>query len=427
MKKYICLLLFLTIFLFSCFGEIVLTLDSAVEKALGNNRGLKMQEISFMDKERTAKNRWNVFLPDITASAGVSRGNEILKNSPEAHWGGQLNGSISLTLGTDIPHKMNRIKEEYAAGNIDYEVAQRNLEVAVRQSFYELLFIKKDMELVQSNLETNKKRYNQTEARYKGGLAPELDMLNSWLAWSKLVPTYDTLSTNYQRKLDQFKITLGIPAGEEVVLQGDVETMVPEKFDLSSIPEEYETPELRKLKASLLVAESSRKELRGSSLMPELTLGWNINPGWDDLSQTDQYTDRGKLSATILWHLDNLIPNSTGNLKIKRLEDDAAKLRLQIEEEEEDSISRVESLVRQIENQQASVKTLEMTKDVADKTLALTEEAYNYGTKDMLDVSDAQQTVRNAELDILARKFDIYCSLLELEYTLNLSFGTLGR
>ena len=427
MKKYICLLLFLTIFLFSCFGEIVLTLDGAVEKALGNNRGLKMQEISFMDKERTAKNRWNVFLPDITASAGVSRGNEILKNSPEAHWGGQLNGSISLTLGTDIPHKMNRIKEEYAAGNIDYEVAQRNLEVAVRQSFYELLFIKKDMELVQSNLETNKKRYNQTEARYKGGLAPELDMLNSWLAWSKLVPTYDTLSTNYQRKLDQFKITLGIPAGEEVVLQGDVETMVPEKFDLSSIPEEYETPELRKLKASLLVAESSRKELRGSSLMPELTLGWNINPGWDDLSQTDQYTDRGKLSATILWHLDNLIPNSTGNLKIKRLEDDAAKLRLQIEEEEEDSISRVESLVRQIENQQASVKTLEMTKDVADKTLALTEEAYNYGTKDMLDVSDAQQTVRNAELDILARKFDIYCSLLELEYTLNLSFGTLGR
>ena len=83
--------------------------------------------------------------------------------------------------------------------------------------------------------------------------------------------------------------------------------------------------------------------------------------------------------------------------------------------------------MRQIQNQQASVKTLEMTRDVAEKTLSLTEEAYNFGTKDMLDVSDAQQTVRNAELDILAKKFDIYCSLLELEYTLNLTFGTLGR
>ena len=290
-----------------------------------------------------------------------------------------------------------------------------------------LLIYQKNMELVQSNLETNKKRYDQTETRYKGGLAPELDVLNSWLAWSKLVPTYDSLSTTYQRKLDQLKITLGIPAAEEVVLQGDMESAIPEEVDLSAIPEEYETPELRKLKASLMVAESSRKELRGSSLFPELSLGWSFTPTWDDLSQSDQYTDRGSLSATLSWHLDNLIPNSSGNLKIKQLEDNSEKLRLQIAEEEEDSISRVENLIRQIKQQQESVKTLEMTKEVAEKTLSLTEEAYKYGTKDMLDVSEAQQTVRDAKMDILRGKYDIYCSILELEYTLNLAFGTLGR
>ncbi len=427
MKKFICLILLLTLFLFSSFAEIVLTADSAAEMALEGNRSLKQQEITYMDKERTAKNRWNVFLPEITASAGVTRGNEILKNSPDATWGGRLSGSISLTLGTDIPHKMSRIKEEYAAGNIDYEVAQRNLEVTVRQAFYELLIYQKNMDLVQSNLETNKKRYDQAEARYKGGLVPELDVLNSFLAWSKLVPTYDSLSTEYQRKMDQLKITLGIPSEEVVVLQGDVGTLVPRDFDLSAVPEEYETPELKKLKADLNVAESSRKELRGSSLMPELSLGWSITPTWDDLAQSDQYSDRGGLSATILWHLDNLIPNSSGNLKIRQLEDNAEKLRLQIAEEEEDSTSRVANLVRQIKQQQESVKTLEMTRDVAEKTLSLTEEAYKYGTKDMLDVSDAQQTVRNAEMDILEKKYDIYCSILELEYTLNLSFGTLGR
>ena len=427
MKKFICLLLFFTTILFSCFCEIVLTADSAAQMALENNRSLKQQVITFKDKERTAKNRWNVFLPEITATAGVSRGNEILKNSPDATWAGQLGGSITLTLGTDIPHKMNRIKEEYAAGNIDYEVAQRNLEVTVRQAFYELLIYQKNMELVQNNLETNKKRYDQTQERYKGGLAPELDVLNSFLAWSKLVPTYDSLSTQYQHKMDQLKITLGIPASEEVVLQGDVETLVPDEFDISDIPDEYETPELRKLKASLQVAESSRKELRGSSLMPELSLGWNINPYWNDLSNGDDYVDRGALSATLRWHLDNLIPNSSGNLKIKQLEDNAEKLRLQIAEEEEESVSRVWNIIRQIKQQQESVKTLGITKDVAEKTLYLTEEAYKYGTKDMLDVSDAQFTVRTAEMDILQRKFDIYCSLLELEYTLNLNFGTLGR
>ena len=426
-KKFICLLLLLTAFLFSSFCDIVLTADSAAQMALENNRSLKRQEITVQGKERTAKNRWNVFLPEITATAGVSRGNEILKNSPDATWAGQVGGSISLTLGTDIPHKMSRIKEEYAAGNIDYEVAQRNLEVTVRQAFYELLIYQKNMDLVQNNLETNKRRYDQTQERYKGGLAPELDVLNSFLAWSKLVPTYDSLSTQYQHKLDQLKITLGIPADENVVLQGDVETLVPDDFNLSDIPEEYETPELRKLKASLNVAESSRKELRGSSLMPELSLGWNINPYWNDITYGDDYVDRGALSATLRWHLDNLIPTSTGNLKIKQLEDDAEKIRLQIAEEEEESTSRVENLVRQIKQQQESVKTLDLTREVAEKTLSLTEEAYKYGTKDMLDVSDAQFTVRSAEMDILQRKFDIYCSILELEYTLNLTFGTLGR
>ena len=427
MKKSICLLLLLTAFLFSCFAETVLTADSAAQMALENNRGIKQQKITYLDKERSAKNRWNVFLPEITASAGVSRGNEILKNSPDATWAGNLNGSLSLTLGTDIPHKMNRIKEEYAAGNIDYEVAQRNLEVTVRQAFYGLLILQKNMELVQDNLETNKKRYNQTQERYKGGLAPELDVLNSFLAWSKLVPTYDSLSMEYQHRLDQLKITLGIPVEEEVVLQGDVENLAPDEFDINDIPEEYETPELRKLKASLNVAESSRKELKGASLLPELSLGWNINPYWNDITYGDDYVDRGALSATLRWHLDNLIPNSSGNLKIKQLEDNEAKLRLQIAEEEEDSVSRVWNIIRQIQQQQESVKTLAMTKEVADKTLALTEEAYKYGTKDMLDVSDAQFTVRSAEMDILQRKFDIYCSILQLEYTLNLSFGTLGR
>lgn len=427
MKKSFCILLFLIVFLCTVSGEVVLTADSAAAMALEGNRMLKQQEITYIDKERNSKSRWNVFLPEITASAGVGRGNEILKNSPDAAWNGKVSGAISLTLGTDIPHKMARIKEEYAAGNIDYENAKRNLEVTVRQAFYELLIYQRDMELVRSNIEANKKRYDQTDERYRGGLVPELDVLNASLACTKLIPQYDSLSTEYERKLDQFKISLGIDAGEKIVLDGNLDDFVPKEVDFDNIPPAFETPELRSLKASLNVAESSRKELKGSSLMPEITLGWNITPTWDDLSYTDDYTDKGGFSATILWHLDNLIPNSAGNLKIKQLSDASEKLRLRIAEEEVDSVSQVENLVRKIRQQQESVKTLELTAQIAERSLKLTEEAYEYGTKDMLDLSDAQQQMLEAEVDILKEKFSILCSILELEYKLNLSFGTLGR
>ena len=108
------------------------------------------------------------------------------------------------------------------------------------------------------------------------------------------------------------------------------------------------------------------------------------------------------------------------------MKDNSEKLRLQIAEEAADSASAVENLIRKITSQLETVKTLEMTAGIAGQTLRLTEDAYRYGVKDILDVSEAQQVLHLAELDILRQKYEIYCSLLELEYKLNLSFGTLG-
>jgi len=217
-KKSFCIVLFLSAFLCAGYGDIVITADSAAKMALEGNRTLKQQEITYIDKMRSSKSRWNVFLPEITAAAGVGNNNRLLKKSQDPAWNGKVSGAVALSLGTDVPYKLARIKEEYEAGNIDYENAKRNLEVTVRQAFYELLIYQRDMELVKSNIEANKKRYNQADERYRGGLVPELDVLNAGLACTKLIPQYDALSTEYERRLDQFKISLGIDPKEKIVL-----------------------------------------------------------------------------------------------------------------------------------------------------------------------------------------------------------------
>ncbi len=426
MRKIFCSFLFLTLFAVPAFCETVLTVEDAVERALSENRGIKQESIIIADKERMIRNRWNIFLPEITATAGIGRDNEILRNSPDAAWDGRVGGSVSLTLGTDFPHKISRIKKEYEAGSIDYENARRNLEIAVRQSFCELLIYKEDIALVKENLDANRQRYEQAAENYRAGLVPELDVLNARLAWTKLIPDFNALETEYSRKLDLFKISLGMDVSEKIVLSGDASTMVPAEIDFSKVPAEYETPALRSLRSALEISESSRKELQGSSLFPELSLGWNITPVWPDVTVTDSYSDTGSFSATLKWRLDNLIPYSMGDLKIEQLKDNSEKLRLQIAEETADSASAVENLIRKITSQLETVKTLEMTAGIAGQTLRLTEDAYRYGVKDILDVSEAQQVLHLAELDILRQKYEIYCSLLELEYKLNLSFGTLG-
>lgn len=403
----------------------MLTLDDAVEKALAGNRTFRQEQISRETRERAKKNLWNIFLPEITASAGIGHDNEIFKNSPDAPWNGKVGGALSLSLGSDIPYKMSRIKNEYEAGNIDYDNARNNLEMAVMLAFYELLIYERDIELLESSIDANKKRYDQAVVNHRAGLVPELDVLNARLAWNRMLPDYDSVTTEYQRKMDQFKIALGMDPDEDIVLSGDVEAFVPADIDLNSLPDDFETPELRRLRQELAIAESSQKELSGASLFPELTFGWNMTPTWDDLKDNDPH-DRGSFNASLAWHLDNLIPNSQGNLRIRQLKDNADILRLQVEEEEADSISTVENLVRKITRQQSTVKTLEMTADIAEESLRLTEDAYRYGVKDILDVSEAQQNLHEAQLDILKEKYDVLCSLLELEYKLNLPFGTLG-
>lgn len=426
MKRIFCSILLLSVFAASAFCETVLTVDDAVKKALSDNRNIQQESITLSDRERSVKNRWNIFLPEITASAGLGRNNEILENSPDATWNGRVSGAVSLTLGTDFPYKISRIKKEYESGSIDYENARRNLEVAVRESFCELLIYERDIALVKENLEANRKRYDQALVNQEAGLVPELDVLNARLAWTRLIPEHDALETEYSRKLDLFKISLGMDSSETVVLDGDIDTLVPENIDFSAVPAEIETPVLRSLKAELEISESSRRELQGSSLFPELTLGWDITPVWPDVTASGDYSDNGSFSAGLRWRLDNLVPNSDGDLKIKQLRDNSEKLRLQIAEEQADSESAVRNLISEISRGQETVKTLEMTAEIAGRTLELTEDAYRYGVKDILDVSEAQQTLHEAELDILRQKYEIYRSMLELEYKLNLSFGTLG-
>ena len=140
MKKFVCLFLLLTLLLFSCFGDIVLTADTAAQMARENNRGLKLQEISFMDKERTAKNRWNVFLPEITATAGVSRGNEILKNLKSLGRFPEQGPSVEALTGFKTDLRILLCDKHIALYRIENGTVLISRIVDARQDYLRILF-----------------------------------------------------------------------------------------------------------------------------------------------------------------------------------------------------------------------------------------------------------------------------------------------
>lgn len=73
MKKYILLFLLIPSFLIGETEE--LTIDAAIETGLKNSISLKIEELNLLNQKREVDSAYNIFYPQIKASAGLSRSN----------------------------------------------------------------------------------------------------------------------------------------------------------------------------------------------------------------------------------------------------------------------------------------------------------------------------------------------------------------
>jgi outer membrane protein len=85
------------------------------------------------------------------------------------------------------------------------------------------------------------------------------------------------------------------------------------------------------------------------------------------------------------------------------------------------------SLARKIEQSRVSVKALKLSVTLAERSYNLTEEAYRFGTKDVLNVQNASDSLQSARMQVLSETYTLISAVLDLEYVLGVPFGTLGR
>jgi outer membrane protein TolC len=63
---------------------------------------------------------------------------------------------------------------------------------------------------------------------------------------------------------------------------------------------------------------------------------------------------------------------------------------------------------------------------MAEQAYQLTEEAYRAGLQDLLEVQNADLTLRQARLQMLEQNFNYRMGLIDLEYAIGVPFGTLS-
>lgn len=406
------------------------TVAEAVECAMANNISIEQSRLSLDALERKKGVSWNGILPSLSAGAGGSKtltettlpnGTVAETNPVSAYASLSANLSVSATLFTAV--KGARL--DYEAGLISREAAARTVELSVRKAFYGILCDRANVEVLTATLETAGKNRDQTLANRKVGLASELDSLTSEVSYEDLRLSLLSAENALANDLASFKSMLGIDDGEEITLTGSPEDALPaEAIDVSAVA--GKSTEVASAEKSLEAARLAEIRANAQAWSPVFSLSMNYRYSTTDIEK-DDWADAATVTAAVTVPLDGLVPWSASNSSRKTASETVRNLELQLAAVSSSAKLKAESLQRKIRQSLTTLDARDLSVGLAEKSYAMTEQAYRSGTKDTLALQTSSDSLLKAKLLRMQEVYTLVSSILDLEYALGVPFGTLGR
>jgi len=429
-----------------------LTINDVLQLGYENSVSLHVEELSLKGKARDKETVYNFLYPKITTSMSLSRSNRTqsgtilipnpssivsdgiydqvistsYENSPTSL---MLSLSGTLMLNAAMFDGIEIARLEYESGLLSREDLEKRIRRDLSKNFFSLLVMKENIEILKESLDTMKKRYNQTAIDYNNGLVSELVLLNTRVAYENMLPPIQVLEDQYDNLLNILKVNLAMDVNTQIELVGQIDIPA---LDMRALDTNvYNRFDVRSLNMMVRQLEVGRKAQKHTSFTPSLILSAGTSPAlsdpfssdsWSGLSGDEwlnQWVDMGSLSIMFQMNLDALLPNSAARNQLKDIDEQIETLQLQTHQVSELGKVEIQNLLSGIESFKANIESLTLTREVAVRNLELTTEAYEAGTRDLLDVQTADNELRQADLSLLSAKNDYLSSLFDLEYLLN--------
>ena len=452
-------------------ASITLTADEAVNLAIQNNLSLESARINLATRRRAADLSWNQFIPNVTVAGVLNRDNQASDptrvtmpfptgaGTPFDLYGipgtfytpGQLgffisdpidisqwriigNLQASVTISMAMFENMKRLRLDYQSGVLSYERAKAQLERDVRKAYHNLLMLNENIELLRGSFANVERQVQMAQANYNAGLAPELTLLQARVARENMRPLIEQAENGLKLLMAQFAFFMGMNYDMQFqlvpVTQGidfislDVADMISRAASVR--------PDILELRQTILMLESAR-QIQVYSLYPSLTLSWSMNqiftrdPWKDSWFKSEHWTDRGSFSLTLGLRLHSFLPFSTDSQAIRNIEDQITTANIGLAQLVRGTEIEVYNIVLTLERTRTNANALAQTVSLAEQAYRLTEQAYRAGLQDYFQVQNAEQSLRQARVQLLEQQFTYLNGLIDLEYSIGVPFGTLSK
>jgi len=432
--------------------------DEAVNLALKNNLSLESSRVSLETKKRASQYSWNQFIPNVTLGAGLSQNSSKTflndeSSVPDAMLeqmnletsrlgiAGQIQASLNISIA--MFENMKRLRLDYEGGLLTYEKAKTQLERDVRKAYHSMLLLQENIAMLHSSFANAGRQVQMAQANYNAGLAPELTVLQALVARENMRPVIDQAENGLKLSMAQFAMYLGLNYNttfELVPIAGTIDFIPLDIAKMISMAAKGK-PDIQELRQTILMLESARKA-QFYSLTPSLSFSWNtspfffldpkpettinpLNPAASTINPARNISNQFTIMLGIRLH--SLIPFSTDFQGVKNLDDQIRTANIGLAQMINGTEIEIYNTLLALERTRISAQAQAQTVSLAEQSYRLTEQAYEAGLQDYFQVQNAEQSLNQARVQMLEQQFNYLNSLIDLEYSIGVPFGTLSK
>ncbi|MCX7820802.1 MAG: TolC family protein [Brevinematales bacterium] len=449
------------------FAEITtLSLSNAIELALKNNISIAQFEKDMLIAEAQYKQAFSdLYMPSISLSASFTlldpktvdnakiatpTYGTIVTNMPVLN-GGIPTGEVvpvPMFVPTGVTTNQTAFQDNYGVGlsitkplftgfklmnnskikKLNYELSKQKYEDKKREiittistSFYNLLLVKENIRVINELDRSLKERWNYAESAYKAGIVSEYDKIRAEVAYKNNQPNLIKLNNAYKTAKINFLNQIGLTNYDEVELYGNIldstNIVVNVTFEEALQRAISNDINLKSIEVSIETLKISR-EINSSAKYPTVAAFFNYKYDYKKEKSTDEerkWIDSWSTGIQLSMPIDPWIPESKTQYADKEIEENTKKLELTKKQIIDGITLQVQNIFLQIAqskeliaSQSESVRQARLGLDIANRR-------YRSGASSTLEVTDAEVSYNQAQLNYLQAIYEYFSNELQLK------------
>ena len=423
-KHFFCLFVILGIFCSLGFAQEI-TIEKALELAKTNNPDLQKQRLTLQDAQRKSENRWNKFLPNLSANANVSNGHDF-KESSQWNWKASAGANLSFSFG--LPTSIQQAQLDYLQQKTTYEKLEAQTISSISSTFYSLIAEQQNIQILKESQKLAQDVYNQTKRNYNNGLASELDMLKSQYSYLSLEPQIQQAQSAYNNNLANFGLKLGIADSTNLSLKGELQLVQVKLPASQELIEKYldKRHDVILSEISVQQAENTSK-IQSANKLPSLSLSENISLGENPLYNPEIQQEginplsiNGSFSVGVSIPLSSWIPGSQDSLTNKTNKDNITKTKITAEETKKSAENDIKNKVAEVNRLWNLIDVSKLNVSIATRSYELAKDGYRAGLVSQTDLETTRQQMVNAQLSHLQTQIKYLSAIYDASFALNM-------